>query len=107
MRVTPEAARAIKQGHPWLFESAITQQSFAGQPGDLAVIFDKKRRFLAIGLFDPHSPIRVRILQAVNQSPSGENGSRIKSPLPVPCALAPRSPCPSTNDRLSAHPRGK
>jgi len=64
MRVTPEAERAIKQGHPWLFESAITQQSFAGHPGDLAVIFDKKRRFLAIGLFDPHSPIRVRILQA-------------------------------------------
>ena len=64
MRVTPEAARAIKHGHPWLFENAITQQSFAGHPGDLAAIFDKKRRFLAIGLFDPHSPIRVRILQA-------------------------------------------
>jgi len=64
MRVTPEAARAIRQGHPWLFESAITQQSFAGQPGDLTAIFDKKRQFLAIGLFDPHSPIRVRILQA-------------------------------------------
>ncbi len=64
IRVTPEAARAIKQGHPWLFESAITQQSFVGNPGDLAVIFDKKRRFLAIGLFDPHSPIRVRILGA-------------------------------------------
>jgi len=64
LRVTPEAERAIKQGHPWLFENAITQQSFAGQPGDLAVLFDRKRRFLAIGLFDPHSPIRVRILQA-------------------------------------------
>lgn len=64
MRVTPEAERAIKHGHPWLFESAITQQSFAGKPGDLAVIFDKKRRFLAVGLFDPNSPIRVRILQA-------------------------------------------
>jgi len=64
LRVTPEAARAIRQGHPWLFESAITQQSLAGQPGDLAVIFDQKRRFLAIGLFDPDSPIRVRILHA-------------------------------------------
>jgi 23S rRNA (cytosine1962-C5)-methyltransferase len=29
----------------------------------LAVIFDRKRRFLAIGLYDPLSPIRVRILQ--------------------------------------------
>jgi len=64
LRVTAEAERAIRQGHPWLFESAITQQSFMGQPGDLAVIFDKKRRFLAIGLFDPDSPIRVKILGA-------------------------------------------
>ena len=62
LRVTPEAVRAIKQGHPWLFENSITQQSFAGHSGDLAVIFDKNNRFLAIGLFDPHSPIRVRIL---------------------------------------------
>ena len=64
MRVTPEAERAIKRGHPWLFENSIAQQSFVGRPGDLAVIFDKKRRFLAIGLWDPRSPIRVRILQA-------------------------------------------
>ena len=33
-------------------------------PGDLAVIFDDKRRFLAVGLYDPTSPIRVRILQS-------------------------------------------
>jgi 23S rRNA (cytosine1962-C5)-methyltransferase len=71
MRVTPEAARAIKQGHPWLFEKAITQQSFEGHPGDLAVIFDKKGRFLAIGLYDPHAPIRVRILQAGKPAPIG------------------------------------
>ena len=66
MRVTSEAAQAVKHGHPWLFESAITQQSFEGQPGDLAVVFDKKRGFLAIGLYDPHSPIRVRILHTGN-----------------------------------------
>jgi len=62
IRVTPAAAKKIRQGHPWLFERAVTHQSFDGRPGDLAVIFDKKRRFLAIGLYDPHSPIRVRIL---------------------------------------------
>ena len=31
-------------------------------PGDLAVVFDDQRRFAAIGLWDPTSPIRVRIL---------------------------------------------
>jgi len=72
MRVTPEAERALRQGHPWLFEQAITSQSHAGQAGDLAIIFDRKKRFLAVGLYDPHSSIRVRILHhgnpaAINQ----------------------------------------
>jgi 23S rRNA (cytosine1962-C5)-methyltransferase len=32
--------------------------------GELAVIYDRKDKFLAVGLFDPDSPIRVRILHA-------------------------------------------
>jgi 23S rRNA (cytosine1962-C5)-methyltransferase len=63
LRVTREAQRALRQGHPWLFDRAIVSQSAAGQPGDLAVVFDDRRRFLAIGLYDLASPIRVRILQ--------------------------------------------
>ena len=62
LRVSPAAERAIRRGHPWLFENAIRQQSHDGRSGDLAVIFDRKRRFLAIGLYAPASPIRVRIL---------------------------------------------
>ena len=63
LRVTPAAERALRRGHPWLFDRAICQQSHDGRPGDLAVIFDRKRRFLAVGLYDPRSSIRVRILQ--------------------------------------------
>ncbi|MCP4519623.1 MAG: class I SAM-dependent rRNA methyltransferase, partial [Delftia sp.] len=63
MRVSPEAERALRRGHPWLFDQAIHQQSHEGRPGDLAVVFDRKRRFLAVGLYDPRSPIRVRVLQ--------------------------------------------
>lgn len=63
LRVTPAAERALRGGHPWVFDGAIIHQSHAGQPGDLAVIFDSKRRFLAIGLYDPASPIRVKVLQ--------------------------------------------
>lgn len=62
IHVKASAQRAIRQGHPWLFDQAIRKQSHAGQSGDLAVIFDDQRRFLAIGLYDPDSPIRVRIL---------------------------------------------
>jgi 23S rRNA (cytosine1962-C5)-methyltransferase len=63
LRVTRNAGRSLRRGHPWLFEEAIQHQSHEGQPGDLAVVFDHKRRFLAVGLYDPHSTIRVRLLQ--------------------------------------------
>lgn len=63
MHVIPKAERALRRGHPWLFERAIRQQSHDGAPGDLAVVFDRRRSFLAVGLYDPHSPIRVRVLQ--------------------------------------------
>jgi 23S rRNA (cytosine1962-C5)-methyltransferase len=63
VRVTKDAERQIRGGHPWLFDGSITSVSpDGGEPGDLAVVFDAKRRFLAVGLYDPTSPIRVRIL---------------------------------------------
>jgi 23S rRNA (cytosine1962-C5)-methyltransferase len=64
LRINASAERALRQGHPWVFDQSITEQSHQGAPGDLAVIFDDKRRFLAIGLYDPTSSIRVRILQS-------------------------------------------
>ena len=64
VRIRPAAERALRQGHPWIFDQAITEQSHEGSPGDLAVIFDDRRRFLAVGLYDPASPMRVRILQS-------------------------------------------
>ena len=36
--------------------------SHDGAPGDLAVVFDHDRKFAAIGLLDPDSPIRVKVL---------------------------------------------
>ena len=62
LRVAPAAELALRQGHPWLFDGAIRQQSYEGQAGDLAVVFDRYRRFLALGLYDPTSPIRVHVL---------------------------------------------
>ena len=62
IRVKGVAEDAIRNFHPWLFADAITHQSREGKPGDIAVIFDKNRNFLAVGFYDPTSPIRVRIL---------------------------------------------
>jgi 23S rRNA (cytosine1962-C5)-methyltransferase len=62
LRVTPVAERTLRHGHPWLFDRAIRQQSHDGRAGDLAVVFDRKGRFLGVGLYDPHSSLRVRML---------------------------------------------
>ncbi|HSH03616.1 MAG TPA: class I SAM-dependent methyltransferase [Anaerolineae bacterium] len=69
IHINKSAQRALRQGHPWLFADAIEHHSHDGDAGDLAVIFDHKRRFLAIGLYDPHSPIRVRLLHHGHPTP--------------------------------------
>jgi 23S rRNA (cytosine1962-C5)-methyltransferase len=53
----------VKRGHPWVYAEGIRRLRHDGQPGDLAVMFDRRDRFLAIGLYDPASPIRIRVLQ--------------------------------------------
>ncbi len=63
LRITPDAERRVRGGHPWLYDQAIRRQSCEGRAGDWAVLYDRRDRFLAIGLYDPTSPIRVRILQ--------------------------------------------
>ena len=42
------------------------------------MIFDHKRQFLAIGLYDPHAPIRVRILQHHTPAPIDQDWFRSK-----------------------------
>lgn len=62
LRVTTAAEKQLRGGHPWLFANSVREQNREGACGELAVIFDRNDRFLAVGLFDPDSPLRVRIL---------------------------------------------
>ncbi|HXI84801.1 MAG TPA: class I SAM-dependent methyltransferase [Verrucomicrobiae bacterium] len=62
LRVSQKAESILRSGHPWLFSDSIREQNRDGKAGDLAVIYDRKDRFLGIGLFDPEGPIRVRML---------------------------------------------
>ncbi len=62
VRITADALRHVRAGHPWVFDDSITSINHPGTAGDLAVIFDNDRRFAAIGLYDPAGPIAIRIL---------------------------------------------
>jgi len=61
--LTTAGERALRAGHPWIFDGAIAKIKGEGRAGDLAVIFSfKKNKFIGVGLYDPDSPIRIRVL---------------------------------------------
>lgn len=64
VRITKDALRHLRSGHPWVYDGSVTSVSHDGTPGDLAVVFDDDRRFAGIGLWDPASPMRIKILHA-------------------------------------------
>jgi 23S rRNA (cytosine1962-C5)-methyltransferase len=93
LRISAPAERALRQGHPWVFDQSITEQSHTGAAGDLAVIFDDQRRFLAIGLYDPTSSIRMRILQSREPAAIRADWFRAK----LVSAMSVRAPLEETN----------
>ena len=64
LRITAAAETAVRGGHPWVFSDSVLETNRPGETGEMAIIYDRKDSFLAIGWFDPDSPIRVRILHA-------------------------------------------
>lgn len=62
LRLTAAAESIVRGGHPWVFADSVKEQNRPGVAGELAVIFDRNDKFLAVGFFDPESPIRVRVL---------------------------------------------
>ncbi len=69
LRIRKKAVPFVSAGHPWLFEDSIEKISAPGQAGDIAVLFDGKRNFLAAGLYDPASPVRVKIFSSAKKLP--------------------------------------
>ena len=64
LRVTATAETIVRGGHPWLFADSVREQNRPGITGEVAVLYDRKDAFLALGLYDAESPIRVRLLHA-------------------------------------------
>jgi len=69
LRVTAAAESAVRGGHPWVFADSIREQNRPGETGELAAIYDRKDRFLAVGWYDAQSPIRLRVLQVGKPAP--------------------------------------
>ncbi len=64
LRITKAAESYVRGGHPWVYSDSVLSQNREGELGELAVVFDRSDKFLAVGLYDPSSPLRLRVLHA-------------------------------------------
>lgn len=63
VKLKPAGERSVKQGHPWVFSDSVDKINKVGKAGDLAIIFDQRKNTpIGIGLYDPYSPIRIKII---------------------------------------------
>lgn len=67
VKLNANAEKSVLQGHPWVFSNSIVKVSEGGKSGDLAIVFSKlKNKVIGVGLYDPKSPIRIKMLHSAS-----------------------------------------
>jgi 23S rRNA (cytosine1962-C5)-methyltransferase len=69
LSVNDSAAAALDRGHPWVYRDAIKKPPARLEVGAVVDLADGRGRFLGRGLWDPASPIAVRVHQRDEQAP--------------------------------------
>lgn len=62
LRVRERAAVAVRRGHPWVYREALAGAAPSLEPGALVALSDEAGAPLGLGVYDPGSPIAVRVL---------------------------------------------
>lgn len=64
IKLTVRAENTLnKSAHPWVFSNSIEKINKEGSTGDLAILFrQRNNQVYGIGLYDPDSPIRIKML---------------------------------------------
>ncbi len=60
LKLQRDRNRAIKQGHPWIYKDWLLDAPGA-RPGSRALVRDKEGNLIAFGMYDPESPLAVRV----------------------------------------------
>jgi 23S rRNA (cytosine1962-C5)-methyltransferase len=69
VEVDPRAAAAVLHGHPWVWRTSVRKAPAGLSCGTPVVVFSRDDGFVGRGLWDPESPIALRIY---GTDPSGE-----------------------------------
>ena len=84
VRLLPKGLLAVRKKHPWIFEDSLSKTPDGARPGDIAVLFDDRKK-LGAGILDPFSEIRIRVLAWGAKAP--EVGSALFEELAAKAAL--------------------
>ena len=62
LRLTAKTEGIVRKGHPWVYSDSISNINREADVGELGIVYDRNDKLLAIGLYDPFSPIRFRVI---------------------------------------------
>jgi 23S rRNA (cytosine1962-C5)-methyltransferase len=63
VKLTTIGERSVRSEHPWIFTDSIEKINKEGASGDVAIIFSRtNNKVIGVGLYDPDSPIRIKML---------------------------------------------
>ena len=62
VKITPKGERALRGGHPWVFDDEVTDVIGGYENGDIVDVYSSKERWLGAGFINDNSKIRVRLL---------------------------------------------
>lgn len=65
VKLNAKGEQFVIKKHPWVFSNNIIKINDAAITGDLAIVFSKnKNRVIGLGLYDKHSPIRIKMIHS-------------------------------------------
>lgn len=62
VEITKKGERALRGGHPWVFEGEVTRTDADIADGALVDVLSDRRKYLGTGFYNSHSKIRVRVI---------------------------------------------
>jgi 23S rRNA (cytosine1962-C5)-methyltransferase len=68
VKLSRNLRRTILQGHPWVYSDNVIAPPFKVEQAQLAQVIDSKNEHVAWAIYDPHSPLSLRIL-STNEAP--------------------------------------
>ncbi len=74
IEIDQRSAKAVVKGHPWIWRNAIRQAPKRLTAGTPVSVFDGSQKFVAHGLWDPSSPIAIRVYGRIEDEPLGLGG---------------------------------